>query len=584
MPVPFFGSFGYSYVDTTSRLSEVTYPNGQKTDYSYFNNAGGQRLQEINNYISGMFSNTPLSKFDYTYNAVGTIASWSQQTDTNPTSTNALTYDNADQLTSSTNVLSGTNIASNNYAYDPAGNRLAETTLSGVNAGQFNNVNQLTGYSSTTTNETIAGYTSAAVSSVKVNAVPASISNSTNFTATVPLPNGTNIVSVVAQPSSSNTPLTTQRVQIVQTGTAATALTYDANGNCTQDENGNEYTWDALNRLISITYPGGASSWFAYDGLSRRVQIVEKNSGGTVTSTKNYLWIGSEIAEERDASNTVTKRFFPQGEQQAGTNYYYTRDHLGSVREMLNSSGTIVARYSYDPYGVTTLVQGSNLATKQFGKIFLHQTSGLYLTRFRAFDPNDGRWLSRDPYQEGGGLNLYNYCGENPVIRADRTGLAPTMTVTTTPGAPYSSPIDITIGNCKCHDVRFRQTVADIYTDSDPFTGGAPAQDNDPSDPNNPNQLPSAYSGPGGTTYHHADAPGFYSPGGGLWNLLDPFSTAGHLGHQRFETCAFCFDSNPPKPLGCVTWSQACSIFGTCQITVTGFSSTPSAAFNKAFP
>jgi uncharacterized protein RhaS with RHS repeats len=27
---------------------------------------------------------------------------------------------------------------------------------------------------------------------------------------------------------------------------------------------------------------------------------------------------------------------------------YYTRDHLGSVRELLNSSGTIVARYGYD--------------------------------------------------------------------------------------------------------------------------------------------------------------------------------------------------------------------------------------------
>ena len=43
--------------------------------------------------------------------------------------------------------------------------------------------------------------------------------------------------------------------------------------------------------------------------------------------------------------------------------YYYTRDHLGSVREMVNSSGTIVARYSYDPYGNTTLVSGTNIAT-----------------------------------------------------------------------------------------------------------------------------------------------------------------------------------------------------------------------------
>ena len=45
--------------------------------------------------------------------------------------------------------------------------------------------------------------------------------------------------------------------------------------------------------------------------------------------------------------------------------YYYTRDHLGSVREMLNSSGSIVSRLSYDPYGKMTVVSGTNLPTKQ---------------------------------------------------------------------------------------------------------------------------------------------------------------------------------------------------------------------------
>jgi len=39
--------------------------------------------------------------------------------------------------------------------------------------------------------------------------------------------------------------------------------------------------------------------------------------------------------------------------------YYYTSDHEGSTREMCNSSGAIVARYSYDPYGRVTLVSGT---------------------------------------------------------------------------------------------------------------------------------------------------------------------------------------------------------------------------------
>ncbi len=46
-----FGAFTYAYVNTTSRLSSVTYPSGTglSISYSYFNNAGDQRLQTIQN-------------------------------------------------------------------------------------------------------------------------------------------------------------------------------------------------------------------------------------------------------------------------------------------------------------------------------------------------------------------------------------------------------------------------------------------------------------------------------------------------------------------------------------------------------
>jgi RHS repeat-associated protein len=103
--------------------------------------------------------------------------------------------------------------------------------------------------------------------------------------------------------------------------------------------------------------------------------------------------------------------------------YYYTRDHLGSVREMCSSTGAIVARYSYDPYGRTTLVSGSNLATKQYAGMYAHQTSGLNLTWFRAYDGNTGRWLNRDPLAEQGGLNLYGYVLDGPTYSVDSLGL-----------------------------------------------------------------------------------------------------------------------------------------------------------------
>jgi RHS repeat-associated protein len=56
-----------------------------------------------------------------------------------------------------------------------------------------------------------------------------------------------------------------------------------------------------------------------------------------------------------------------------------------------------------------------------------HGKSGLVLTWYRAYDPNTGRWLSRDPIEEDGGLNLYGYVSNNPLNAWDRLGLEVTV-------------------------------------------------------------------------------------------------------------------------------------------------------------
>jgi YD repeat-containing protein len=85
---------------------------------------------------------------------------------------------------------------------------------------------------------------------------------------------------------------------------------------------------------------GTHRSEFTYDGLSRRVRIVEKENG-VVQSDKHYFWIGGSIECERDglqAGNPITKRYFGQGLVDGGTKLYYTRDQLGSVRQVVDSN------------------------------------------------------------------------------------------------------------------------------------------------------------------------------------------------------------------------------------------------------
>jgi len=105
--------------------------------------------------------------------------------------------------------------------------------------------------------------------------------------------------------------------------------------------------------------------------------------------------------------------------------YFYTKDHLGSIRKVVAADGIAVkARYEYTPWGEVTKIGGTGVESDfLYTGHFYHEESDLFLTWFRAYDPGLGRWLSRDPIAENGGINLYAYVLNNPVLFWDPLGL-----------------------------------------------------------------------------------------------------------------------------------------------------------------
>jgi RHS repeat-associated protein len=86
---------------------------------------------------------------------------------------------------------------------------------------------------------------------------------------------------------------------------------------------------------------------------------------------------------------------------------------------------TVRTRYDYDPYGTRTKLSGNKDATLGFTGHFTHSPTALSFAPLRAYSGSLGRWISQDPVDIEGGLNLYGYSYNNPTVFKDPEGSTP---------------------------------------------------------------------------------------------------------------------------------------------------------------
>jgi RHS repeat-associated protein len=196
--------------------------------------------------------------------------------------------------------------------------------------------------------------------------------------------------------------------------------TYDALGNLTADGT-RTYTWDAENRLKTITQ-GSNVTTLTYDGLGRRIQSAFYD--GMTTTTERYQWCETELCAKRDGSDVVSSRYYAEGQYNVtgAVKWLVMTDHLGSARDVVNTSGTLLYGVDFTPFGEIKRSTGSARPDLLWAGLFWDANQSIYLSYTRAYDPAAGRWLSRDTIEEEGGINLYEYVKGNPLMLVDPEG------------------------------------------------------------------------------------------------------------------------------------------------------------------
>lgn len=234
---------------------------------------------------------------------------------------------------------------------------------------------------------------------------------------------------------------------------------------------GLRFTYDGENRLIRHEPlrenglkpdDGDLKSEFKYDGLGRRIEkavstydVNDPNDPNddtwNLTDTRRFVWDGWLLLLELDGNNDILRKYTwgqdVSGEVEGaggvggllscldtqGTattsddkTYVYAYDGGGNVTELFDvATGAIAGHYEYDAYG-NLIAQWGAYADEnpfRFSTKYFDAETKLYYYGHRYYSAKLGRWLNRDPLEEAGGVNLYEFVSNAPSGLLDPLGL-----------------------------------------------------------------------------------------------------------------------------------------------------------------
>ena len=205
----------------------------------------------------------------------------------------------------------------------------------------------------------------------------------------------------------------------------STEYFYNANGALTKDLNKGitKIEYDVLDNLSCITFNNGFKTKYVYDAGGSKLKTIHE---ALTTNTTDY--IGDFIFEDGKLSKYQFEGGYCSFDSNLNPTYhYYEKDHLGSIRMVVNENGTIEQVNHYYPFGGVYGDLGYNSElqrNKYIGKEFDH-TSGLdwYDHGARMYDAAKGSWDRVDFLcEKNTSSSIYGYCHNNPILFVDPDG------------------------------------------------------------------------------------------------------------------------------------------------------------------